>query len=93
VHRSKQHLYSITSSASASSVGGTAQKYKTASRRSLRNPIRCLDQAAAMEAALFRFLSLRKSRLRGSMRSWHVRRHGNGTGDCHISGNLADCAS
>jgi hypothetical protein len=46
-----------------------------------------------MEAALFRFLSLRKSRLRGSMRSWHVRRHGNGTGDWHISGNLADCAS
>jgi hypothetical protein len=43
-----------------------------------------------MEAALFRFLSLRKSRLRGSMRSWHVRRHGNGTGDCHISGNLAE---
>ena len=41
---------------------------KTALRRSLRNPIRCLDQAAAMEAALFRFLSLRKSRLRASKR-------------------------
>jgi hypothetical protein len=66
---------------------------KTASQRSLRNLIRCLDQAASMEAALFRFLSLRKSRLRASKRSRHVRRHGNGTGDCHISGNLADCVS
>src|SRR5665647_3128518 len=34
----------------------SSQQEKTASRRSLRNPIRCFDQAAASVAAFFCFL-------------------------------------
>jgi hypothetical protein len=51
MHRSKQHLYSITSSELVCIVGGGANR-KTVSRRSLRNPIKCFDQLAIATAFL-----------------------------------------
>jgi hypothetical protein len=52
LRRSEMTLSAISDQRTA--ANGT--KRKTAPRRSLRNPIRCVDQAAASAAACFRFL-------------------------------------